>query len=153
PGARYGGATPQAGPQQSSTIALTRDDFFAVAVNHDRDSITFFDVTSDTPVTIGEIPVGGNPSSVAIDPNYIAYVANSRDGSVSVVDLFALAVTDVVTVGREPLAVALSPNGTRLYVANSASNSMSVVDTSTLSVVATIDLSAFGTAPRAIAIT
>ena len=150
---RSSNATPPAGPRQSSSIALTVDDFFAVVVNPDTDSLTFFDVTTDTPIKIGEIPVGGNPSSVAIDANYIAYVANSRDGSVSVVDLFALAVTDVVAVGSEPTALALSPNGTRLYVANSASNSLSVLDTATKSVVATVDLSAFGTAPRAIAVT
>src|SRR5207247_1867831 len=52
-----------------------------------------------------------------------------------------------------PMAVTLTPNGTRLLVANSASNSMSVVNTATNAVVATVDLSAFGTAPRAITVT
>jgi len=45
-------------------------------------------------------------------------------------------------VGKEPLAVALSPNGTRLYVANSASNNLMVFDTTPKkpSLVATVDL-------------
>jgi YVTN family beta-propeller protein len=58
-----------------------------------------------------------------------------------------------IRVGTEPMAVALSPNGSRLYVANSASNNLMVIDTSNDSVIATIDLSPFGTAPRAIAVT
>src|SRR5205823_14077024 len=40
-----------------------------------------------------------------------------------------------------------------VYVANSGSNSLSVIDHSTKAITATIDLSPFGTAPRAIAVT
>ena len=58
-----------------------------------------------------------------------------------------------MTVGAEPRAVAVSPNGDRLYVANSASNSLTVVDTKKDDIIATVDLSAFGTAPRSIAVT
>src|SRR5262249_22388253 len=55
--------------------------------------------------------------------------------------------------GAEPMALALSPNATRLYVANSSSNSLSVIDTSIEKVIATVDLSPFGTAPRSIGVT
>src|SRR6185295_14139320 len=74
-------------------------------------------------------------------------------GTVSVIDLNTYAVTNTVAVGAEPMAVALSPNGTRLYVANSSSNTLSVVNTTTYSIIATVDLSSVGTAPRAIAVT
>src|SRR5262249_3285087 len=50
-------------------------------------------------------------------------------------------------------ALVLSPNGTRLYVANSASNSLTVIDTKTEDVVASVDLSLYGTSPRALAVT
>src|SRR5262249_22439075 len=84
------------------------------------------------------------------------YVANSFDGTVSVVELsLTFTVKSTFGVGAEPMAVALSPNGTRLYVANSASNNLMVFDTTTAKpqLVATVDLSPYGTAPRAIAVT
>jgi YVTN family beta-propeller protein len=85
----------------------------------------------------------------------LAYVANSFDGTVSVVSLKNRKVKDVIKVGAEPSAVALSPNGTRLYVANSSSNNLMVFDVTKKkpSFITSVDLSAFGTAPRAIAIT
>src|SRR5262249_39353277 len=85
----------------------------------------------------------------------LAYVANAFDGTVSVVNLKQLKVKDVIKVGAEPSALALSPNGTRLYVANSSSNNLMVFDTTKKNprLVAPVALSALGTAPPAIAIT
>jgi len=142
------------GPRQSSPIVLSDNGAFLVNVNADANTITVFDATGAVPVKISEIPVGSEPSSVAIRPdNVTAYVANAGQGTVSVVNLPSQTVTSTISVGAEPVAVALSPNGTRLYVANSASNSLTVINTATNAVVATVDLSAFGTAPRALAIT
>src|SRR5207245_1340199 len=72
---------------------------------------------------------------------------------VSVINLVTRRVTATIAVGAEPSALALAPNGTRLYVANSASNSLTVINTVTNAPVATVDLSGFGTAPRAVAVT
>src|SRR5438093_1243060 len=144
------------GPRQSSTIALTSDDRLLVNVNPDANTVSVFDVTGATPIKLDEIKVGRGPSSVAIAPGSSrAYVANSRDGTVSIVDLDKLKDGHKFQVGKEPVAVALSPNGTRLYVANSASNNLMVFDTTPKkpSLVATVDLSPYGTAPRAIAVT
>src|SRR5436190_13985800 len=142
------------GPRQSSPIALTGNNSRLVNCNPDNNSITVFDATTDALSVVGTVTAGREPNSVAIHPNNTkAYVANSLDGTVSVVNLTTLAVTNRITVGAEPMAVALSPNGTRLYVANSASNNVRVINTATDTVVATIDLSALGTAPRAIAVT
>ncbi|MBI4822555.1 MAG: beta-propeller fold lactonase family protein [Deltaproteobacteria bacterium] len=85
-----------------------------------------------------------------------AYVTNSVDGTVSVIDLAGRKVSKVVSVGVEPMGVATSPNGTRLYVANAASNTLSVLDNvtdPTLGTLAAIDLSAYGHSPRSIAVT
>src|SRR5262249_34992823 len=82
-----------------------------------------------------------------------AYVANARDGTVSVIDLPSGQVSMPIVVGAEPRAVAISPNGTRLFVADSASNDVRVIDTASRAVVATVDVSPFGTAPRALAVT
>lgn len=142
------------GPRQSSTIALTGNNQLLVNVNPDINTITLVDVSTDMPVLVAQVPVGRDPSSVAIHPNNTtAYVSGALAGTVSVVDLTTRSVTATIAVGAEPSAVALSPNGTRLYVANAASNNLMVIDTATRMIVATVDLSAFGTSPRAIAVT
>jgi DNA-binding beta-propeller fold protein YncE len=77
-----------AAPPQSSPIAITPDDQVVVNVNPEANSISAFDVTSDPPTKLGEIRVGREPNSVAIHPNgTVAYVANSAEGTVAVVDL------------------------------------------------------------------
>lgn len=40
-------------------------------------------------------------------------------------------VTDTITVGKYPTAVAVTPDGTRAYVTNSVSDTVSVIDTAT----------------------
>lgn len=142
------------GPRQSSAIALSGNNTTLVNVNPEANSVSVFDVSGATPVKKAEITVGTDPESVAVLPNNSkAYVANAGSGSVSVINLATLAVSNSINVGVEPMGVALSPNGTRLYVANSASNTLSVVNTATETIVATVDLSALGTSPRAIAVT
>lgn len=51
--------------------------------------------------------------------------------------------------GRSPVDVAVSPDGTRVYVANYASGSISVIDTRTLVLIATVNV---GGNPRALAL-
>ncbi len=141
------------GPSQSSPIALSQDEQFLVNVNPDADSITIFQGV-DHKTKAAEVPVGHRPVSVAIHPNNLcAYVANSKDGTVSVVDLTSATVKDTFSVGAEPSALALSPTASRLYVANSSSNTLSVIDTNGDNLVGTIDLSPYGTAPRAVSVT
>jgi len=152
-GSSGGGTPPQPGlpSTQSSSIALSKSGDFLVNVNPDVDTISVFQPTSLA--KLAEVAVGGDPQSVVIhESTPTAYVANARDGTVSVVPLPAGPATSFA-VGKEPMALALSPNGTRLYVANSASNTLSVVDTSTNLVLTAVDLSGLGTAPRAVSVT
>ncbi len=145
----------QAAPTQSSPVAISAANLL-VSVNPDTNTISVFDASAPTPVKLGEVTVGREPGSVAIIPSgATAYVANAADGTVSVVDLATRAQVASVNAGAEPMALALSPNGTRLYVANSASGNLMIFNTATVAptLVATVDLSTFGTAPRAIAVT
>ncbi|PWT94311.1 MAG: hypothetical protein C5B55_02930 [Blastocatellia bacterium] len=144
------------GPRQSSPIALSGDDRTLLNVNPEANTVSVFDVSGSSLTKLTEIKVGRDPESVAVQSDgSFAYVANSLDGTVSVVNLKKHKVKDTFKVGAEPSAVVLSPNGTRLYVANSSSNNLMVFDATTTipSIVSTVDLSPFGTAPRALAIT
>src|SRR5213594_1695160 len=139
-------------PTQSGPIALGKGDKYLVNVNPDANTVTVFQQLPHRLKKHGEVAVGREPSSVAIK-SQTAYVSNARDGTVSVIHLPSRHVRKTLNVGVEPRAVALSPNETRLYVANSASNTLTVIDTGSDTIVANVDLSPFGTAPRAIAVT
>ena len=67
-----------------------------------------------------------------------AYVANYSSDTVSVIDTATDSVGATVTVGLNPLGVAVSPDGSRVYVTNYGSGTVSVIDTATDSVVATV---------------
>ena len=94
-------------------------------------------------------PVGCAPNSA----NYpCVYVANSNDGTVSVINATTNTViaSDTVTVGLSPEGVAVTPDNASVYVANSGGGTVSVIDTATSTVVATIQMQNF---PFQIAIT
>src|SRR5262249_2044796 len=100
------------GPRQSSPIALTSDNLTLLNVNPEANPVTVFNVSGNTPVKQAELAVGHDPSSVAILPDGSkAYVANSLDGTVSVINLSGPSVSGSFAVGVEPMAVATSPNG------------------------------------------
>ena len=80
-----------------------------------------------------------------------AYVANSGNGTVSVIDTSKNAVVGAIPVGGEPVDVAITPNGLNAWVVDAAGNSVSVIDTRTRSVVQ--GPISVGLAPRGIAIT
>jgi len=77
-----------------------------------------------------------------------AYVTNFLSNSVSIIDTGTNAVVTTVAVGAHPVAVAVTPDGSRAYVANSSSGNVSVIATD--SVVATVGVGSF---PVAVAIT
>jgi YVTN family beta-propeller protein len=79
-----------------------------------------------------------------------AYATNSNSSSVSVIDIATNSVIATVGVGRRPIGVAFTPNGSRAYVANSGSNSVSVIDTATKAVIANVRVESF---PQGLAIT
>ena len=153
-GAAQAGTPILIGPKQSTPIAIGFLESRLVCVNPDQDTISLFDPATPSPTKLAEIAVGAEPNSVAIQRFVpFAYVANSVGGTVSVVNLTAQLTTVTIPVGAEPRALVLSPNGTRLYVSNHSSNTLSVINTGSLSVIATVDLSAFGSAPGALAVT
>jgi YVTN family beta-propeller protein len=67
-----------------------------------------------------------------------AYVTNSLDNTVSVIDTGTNRVTAIVPVGRNPLGLAVGR--TAIYVANSEDNTVSVIDPITNEVTKTIQV-------------
>jgi len=80
-----------------------------------------------------------------------AYVANSGDKSISVIDTTNNSVVATITtdVGIGPQGVAVNAAANRVYLTNTGSNTVSVIDTASNTVVATIPV---GTLPQGVAV-
>jgi YVTN family beta-propeller protein len=171
-------------------IALSKDGKSAYALLNQNNTLTKIDLTAKPPKQGKEIRMGNAPHSIVITSNgKTAYVSNeggreatssdfqvnsagteivadpvvgaSMTGTVSVVDLASMKVTETITTGLHPTGMALY--GKLLLVANTYSDSISVIDTTSNKVVQTIDLSlpigvpganqaAYGAGPNAIAV-
>ena len=144
------------GPTSSQPLALSADDSLLLVANPDNNTVTLFDLRAGN-ARLAEIPVGREPNGVALSPDGTrAYVANTLDGTVSVLSINRTAgsyggVLRTITVGVEPYGLALTPSGRRLYVTNSRSNTVSVIDTASDYALTTINN--VGPEPRGIAIT
>ncbi|MFI1265682.1 IPT/TIG domain-containing protein, partial [Streptomyces kronopolitis] len=115
--------------------------------------------TGTTPAgTIGNATVAvttpGGTTNVPGGYDYVvlaelfAYVANSGDGSVSVINTATNAVIDTIAVGQGVSDVAVYPGGNRAYAINGIA-SVSVIDTVTNTVIDTI---AVGLGPAGVAV-
>lgn len=87
------------------------------------------------------IEVGGQPEFITVNSDGTrAYVSNSDDNTVSIIDLTSNTVVGApVTVGPSPYGIALTPDGNFAYVANSGpvgagGDSVSVIDLATTTV-------------------
>ena len=147
------GAAGYNGPTSSQPLALSADDSLLAVANPDNNSITLFDLKNNNAKV--EVPVGKEPNGVALLPDGSrAYVANTVDGTVSVVAIsrspLAGNVIATLTVGTEPYGIAVTPSGGRVYVTNARSNSVSEINTNNNQVFRTINN--VGPEPRGIAI-
>jgi YVTN family beta-propeller protein len=92
---------------------------------------------------------GSNSVTVIDDQRVSAMAASQSDGTpgehTARVEDRSFAVVTTIAVGANPIAVAMSADGTLAYVANLNSNSLSVIDTDIDKVVATVDA---GPSPR-----
>ena len=84
------------------------------------------------------VSIGAGLSTAAAQPR--AYVANSVDNTVSVINTATNTVIATVPVGLGPIGVAITPDGTRVYVTNSLSDDVSVIETTGNTVIATVSV-------------
>ena len=169
-------------------VAFSADGKSAYALLNQNDTLAKIDLTAKSPKLVKEIRVGNAPHSILIDGT-TAYVSNEGGraateadfqiysagteivadpvvgaaitGTVSVVDLTTMKVTDTISTGLHPTGMALY--GRSLLVANTYSDSISVIDMGSNQVLRTIDLGlpigvpgegkpAYGAAPNSIAV-
>lgn len=77
------------------------------------------------------------------------YVTNNHDNSVSVIDAVSYEFIGSITVGSQPISIAITPNGRFAYVVNNFSGTVSCIDLSTNTVIATIFV---GASPYGVAV-
>jgi len=76
-----------------------------------------------------DIEIGRHPAHVIVDAQgKLAYVTNSEDDTVSVIDVAQKKVVGTIKTGKFPHGLRMSPNGREMYVANVDDNSVSVLD-------------------------
>jgi YVTN family beta-propeller protein len=73
-------------------------------------------------------------------PRAEAYVTNSRDGTITVVDLTASTAVSTMPVGGAPYGVGLGPEGTRAVFVNGPAGALSTVDLAAWTTTATLAL-------------
>jgi len=92
---------------------------------------------------VTNIDVGNDPIDVAFTPNgKTAYVTNSFDSTVSVIDVKTNSTGSPITGLDHPYGINITPNGETAYVLNL--DGVGVINTKTNTVTASIDLSSYG---------
>lgn len=92
------------------------------------------DAANLTSGLIVEIAVSSHPAHVIADrEGKTAFVSNSDDDSVSVIDLNAGQIITTIHTGDYPHGLRMSPDGKSIYVANVRDGTVSVLDTDKLS--------------------
>lgn len=162
--------TPFIGPSSGGTVVMITGSGFtgATAVNFGEIPAAAFMVNSDTSMTATSpphspqvifvtvtAPSGTSPLSsdayFVYQGNGEAYVANSGSNSVSVINTTNNAVVGIpIAVGTTPMAIGITPDGTKAFVVNQDTNNVSVIDTASHTNIATIPV---GSSPVGIAIT
>ncbi|MDF2433866.1 MAG: hypothetical protein JWP44_3497 [Mucilaginibacter sp.] len=121
---------------------------FAYIVNSGSNSVSV--INTATSAVVATIPVGSNPNSVCVDPNYNeVYVVNNSSNTVSVINTLTNTIKATISVGPSPWSVTVSQDGSRAYVADGGNNDVEVINTTTNTVMVTIPA---GTNPNALAV-
>lgn len=85
------------------------------------------------------IPVGGEPSSIAVDASTgEVYVSNSADGDVSVIDESTNTVLTTIDVGGDPAGIAVDEDTGLVFVTDFDRSLLDVIDTESNSLIGTV---------------
>jgi len=132
-------------------LAITPDGTKLLALNVPDARLQIFAIGSGTLDTLGEVPVGLEPVSVAAQDDSTAWVVNQLSDDVSVVDLRTLSVRATIRVGDEPTDVAFAGSPLKAFVCVSGEDAVKAFDPTTLAP-AFSPTAIFGRHPRALAV-
>ena len=137
-------------PAEPTGLALSSDgDRLVVTCAAPQGTVCVVDPATAT--IVQQIDAGYGATAPVLDPaGSVLYVCNQFDNDVSVIELTAGRETKRIAVAREPVAAAVTPDGSRLFVANLlpagradadfCAATVSVIDTAKGAVVADIGL-------------
>lgn len=94
-------------------------------------------IDEGTGEVIARILVGDQPHNVSIGTTR-AFVPNSGDGTVTIIDLASYGFVASVPVGLAPHDVAVTPDGRLPFVTNSGSDSVTIIDVAEATAIGTI---------------
>lgn len=86
------------------------------------DTVSFFSLTSPTPVNTISLPQGSTPVFATTTDSSSVYVANAGNNTVSVLSIESSVISNTISVGVKPVALAELPYGQKVYVANAGGN-------------------------------
>jgi len=108
-------------------------------------------IDTATNLVTANIPMGIGPGDLVVSPDgskiYVTDYNSTSDqltmnpiynGTVEVIDAATNTVTSIITVGKWPMGIAISPDGTKVYSTNYEDGTISVIDTATNTVTATM---------------
>jgi len=118
-------------------VGVTPDGARVFTANEDSGNVSAIDVATLTEIERVTLPGEAKPHGGAMssDGSTFYVVSAEATGLVYPIDTNGLVAGDAVRVGRFPVSIALSPDGTLAYVANSGDDRVSVIDTATNTVV------------------
>ena len=111
----------------------------ALVANKNDDTVSLFNPTTQgSPVLTITLPAGSAPVFLGSTEGAIVYVANSETNSVGVISVTQAIQQSSLPVGRTPVALAETPDATRLYSVNQGDGTVTAISPSNGSVLATI---------------
>ncbi len=103
-----------------------------MGANFADDSVTIYENNQRL-----DIGVGDGPNKIAIK-NGLAYVSNTRDNTISIINMNDKQIIKTIKVGKGPIGIEVGDR--YAYIINSGSNSVSVIDLSSYIVTSTINI-------------
>ena len=101
-------------------------------------------IGSFTAVNNGSLPITAKITATPVSEGY-AYIANSGDGTISIINVATNQVVSKIRPPHDPFCVCISPDGSKAYIGCSeGSSTVTIINTATNAIISTIPVSSSG---------